>query len=187
MDRPPPPAEATFDVTYSPTGGTLREPPTAPPGGFHRIDRRVPIGRGRGRFDEAAAAIDDWQVQRRSGVRVATDGPPTVGRRARLGVGIGPLRLPAPVVVIGVLDDPRSVEDGTPARKGFAYGTGKGHPESGEEAFLVEWDTDDVVWLRIIAFSRPATWFAKLGGPAGRAVQAFITNRYLRSLGSPRT
>lgn len=114
---------------------------------------------------------------------MTTDGPATVGRRARLGVGAGPLRLPAPVVVIGVVDEPPSADARTPARKGFAYGTAKGHPESGEEAFLVERDADDVVWLHIIAFSRPATRLARLSGPMGRAVQAFITRRYLRSLG----
>lgn len=210
--------DATGAVTYAPTGGTLVEPPVAPPG-FHLLDERAAIGRGGRRFEQAVAALFDWQVQRGGGVRVITDGPPTPGRRATLGVGVGPLRLSAPVVVIGVVgagsDGVASdgagtgglLDDGDPGvsgrdagagsdvvdrpaagrqvrrRQGFAYGTLRGHPEAGEEAFLVELDTEDVVWLRIVAFSRPATWYARLGGSAARVAQAVITRRYLHALG----
>lgn len=187
-------------VTYTPTGGTLREPPAAPPG-HHCIDERVAIGRGDGRFAQAVSAVLDWQVQRGAGVRVDADGPPRPGRRVTLRVGVGPVRLSAPVVVVGVVPSGADGGQGDPGtqpttdrepgatgavvarRAGFAYGTGPGHPESGEEAFLVEQDGAGVVWLRIIAFSRPATWYARLGGPAARAVQAIITRRYLRALG----
>lgn len=186
-------------VTYAPTGGTLQEPPTAVPG-HHCIDERVAIGRGDRRFEQAVAAVLDWQVQRGAGVRVDVDGPPRPGRRVTLRVGVGPARLSAPVVVVGVVTAeagggpahraaarPTDTEPGAPGtvvrRAGFAYGTAPGHPESGEEAFLVEQDGAGVVWLRIIAFSRPATWYARLGGPAARAVQAIITRRYLRALG----
>ncbi len=69
-----------------------------------------------------------------------------------------------------------------PRRRGFAYGTLPGHPESGEEAFIVEQHDDDSVTFTITAFSRPATWLARLGGPLGRAVQDRVTARYLRAL-----
>lgn len=73
-----------------------------------------------------------------------------------------------------VIDDPR--------RKGFAYGTLPGHPESGEEAFVVELHEDSSVTFTITAFSRPHRLLAKLGGPVSRAVQARVTDRYLHAL-----
>jgi uncharacterized protein (UPF0548 family) len=58
-----------------------------------------------------------------------------------------------------------------------------GHPESGEEAFMIEHHDDDTVSLKITAFSRPATRLAKLTSPVGAIVQRQVTARYLRSLG----
>ena len=53
-----------------------------------------------------------------------------------------------------------------------------GHPESGEEAFLVV-RVGDGCEFRITAFSRPATLLARASGPLGRAVQRLVTDRYL--------
>jgi uncharacterized protein (UPF0548 family) len=69
-----------------------------------------------------------------------------------------------------------------PNRQGFAHGTLPGHPESGEEAFVVERADDDTVSLSVIAFSTPASDLAKLAGPLGRLAQRRMTVRYLRSL-----
>ncbi|WTY54231.1 DUF1990 domain-containing protein [Micromonospora sp. NBC_01412] len=48
---------------------------------------------------------------------------------------------------------------------GFAYGTLSGHPESGEEAFIVTRDRHDRVWFSIKAFSRPASLYVHLAEP----------------------
>ncbi len=69
-----------------------------------------------------------------------------------------------------------------PDRVGFAYGTLVGHPERGEELFLVERQADDSVTLTIRAFSRPARWYTRLAGPLYRLVQRLIIERYLRAL-----
>jgi uncharacterized protein (UPF0548 family) len=69
-----------------------------------------------------------------------------------------------------------------PNRRGFAYGTLPGHPESGEEAFFVERTPQDQVWLDIRAFSRPARLYSRLGGPMTRKVQGLITDRYIDAL-----
>jgi uncharacterized protein (UPF0548 family) len=164
-------------VTYAPVGGTITSPPTAP-AGSHLIDRTVRIGSGRARFEAAADAVLRWRVQRNAGLRV--EGPPDaqLGARVVLGLGLGRVRLGAPCQVVAVVDEP--------TRRGFAYGTLPGHPESGEEAFLVSWFPDapgSPVVLRIVAFSRPATRLARRAGPVGRLVQNAITRRYLRSLG----
>lgn len=91
-----------------------------------------------------------------------------------LGLGIGPLRVDAPCRVAYGVDEPR--------RRGFAYVTLAGHPESGEEAFVIEHYDDDTVSFMITAFSRSSACLAKIAGPLGGIVQRRITARYLRSM-----
>jgi uncharacterized protein (UPF0548 family) len=66
-------------------------------------------------------------------------------------------------------------------RCGFAYGTLPGHPESGEEAFIIEGSPTGVATFTIRAFSGPNSASARFAGPAGHWVQDRITDRYLRS------
>lgn len=107
------------------------------------------------------------------------DGAPFLapGDTALLGVPFGPFRVNAPARVVYVVDEPQ--------RKGFAYGTIAGHPEDGEEAFLVEiWD-DGSVWLVIRAFSRPANRLWWCVYPVLRMMQELYTRRYERALAGP--
>jgi uncharacterized protein (UPF0548 family) len=158
-------------LTYSEVGATIGELPA----GYHHLRRRVVIGRGQQAFVNAAADIAAWQVQLRAGVAVTVSAPTAIlGAVALLGLGVGPLRLSAPCRVVYTVDESR--------RRGFGYGTLPGHPESGEEAFIVEHHDDDTVSFTITAFSRPSTVIARIAGPAGRLVQGWITARYLRSL-----
>ena len=145
------------------------------PNGYHHLHREVNIGVGMTRFTDAAGALLNWQMHLRSGFRVWTSSA-TVKRDAvvMLGLGAGPLRLNAPCRVVYVIDEPNRV--------GFAYGTLPGHPETGEEAFVIEREADDAVMFRITAFSKPASSLAKLAGPLGRVAQQWMTTRYLRSL-----
>ncbi len=70
-----------------------------------------------------------WGMLRGAGVRVeASTEVAAVGSEVL--VGFGPLR--APCRVVYVIDEPD--------RRGFAYGTLPGHPESGEELFAVRYD-----------------------------------------------
>jgi uncharacterized protein (UPF0548 family) len=59
-----------------------------------------------------------------------------------------------------------------------------GHPETGEEAFILNLRDDGEVTFTIRAFSRLATAVAKLVGPLGRAAQDLMTRRYLRTFAS---
>lgn len=97
----------------------------------------------------------------------------TAELRAPLWLG----RLALPCRVIYVIDEPR--------RKGFAYGTLPGHPESGEESFIVDQTEDGSVWLTIRSFSRPAGWQWWAAYPVLRLMQAMFTRRYFRSLSEP--
>jgi uncharacterized protein (UPF0548 family) len=99
------------------------------------------------------------------------------GDTANLVIPFGPLRVGAPVRVVYVVD--------APARKGFAYGTLPGHPESGEEAWILQHTEDGSVWLTIRAFSRPSSsgWWVVY--PVLRIAQAVYTRRYERALAGP--
>jgi uncharacterized protein (UPF0548 family) len=60
------------------------------------------------------------------------------------------------------------------------YGTLPGHPESGEEQFLIERNGDEVRF-QIHAFSRPSSHLARFAGPLGRQFQRVMTDRYLKA------
>ncbi|HTW02971.1 MAG TPA: DUF1990 domain-containing protein, partial [Streptosporangiaceae bacterium] len=168
---------AAAELTYREAGQTAAG--TLPPG-YHHLRRTIAAGRGRDAFAAATQTLLGWQVQRRAGLRV-TPSSATVqlGSVVLLGLGVGPLRINAPCRVVYTVDEPGS--------KGFAYGTLPGHPESGEEAFIVELRADGLVTFTITAFSRPATALARAAGPVERAIQHQITGRYLRALTAGRT
>ncbi|NIL65051.1 DUF1990 domain-containing protein [Salinispora arenicola] len=69
-------------------------------------------------------------------------------------------------------------------RAGFAYGTLPGHPECGEEAFLVRRDGMGQVYFEVRAFSRPGSLIARIAGPVGRLAQDVMTRRYLGAMRS---
>src|SRR5688572_8789516 len=137
-------------LTYSEVGrteGTL-------PNGYHHLTRVALVGTGRARFDEAARRVLSWDMHRRAGLSVRTSHESVVeGCVAVLRLGWGVLGVDAPVRVIRVIDEPR--------RRGFAYGTLPGHPESGEESFVVELQDDGEVTFTITAFSRPSSVLAR--------------------------
>jgi len=163
---------ATAPFSYDEVGATQRD---LPPG--YRHARRVTrLGAGRPVFDEAAALLFGWEMHRRAGLTVATSGAAAPGRTVVLGIGVG-LVLVVPCRVAYVVNEPR--------RHGFAYGTLPGHPEEGEESFVVVRDDDDAVWLQITAFSRPGSRVSRLAGPIGRAAQALVTRRYELALLPP--
>lgn len=119
-----------------------------------------------------------WQVQLRAGVDVAASHPRVDVETsdevvADLTVRLGPLRVQAPCRVLEVIAEPE--------RRGFGYGTLRGHPEAGAEWFVVSIE-HDVVRLTVTAFSRPASRLALLAPPATALVQYAFTRRYLRAL-----
>ncbi|WP_067972641.1 DUF1990 domain-containing protein [Mycolicibacter icosiumassiliensis] len=157
-------------LTYAEVGATAGSLPA----GYHHLDLSAPIGKGRRRFEQAGDAVLRWGMQRGAGVgvRVDTDSDVAdVGTVALVRLGL----MSAPCRVVYVVNEPD--------RRGFAYGTLAGHPESGEELFSVRYDpADETVYAQVRAFSRPATWWTKVGGPVGRLTQRVIARRYLRAV-----
>lgn len=127
-----------------------------------------------GSFTELGDFVMTFGLQRAVWRVVSSSGP-----RAQIGVelcmspGIGPLRLRAPARVVDVVDDSHRV--------GFTYGTLVGHPEAGEERFVVERVTDGTMRLVIEHWSCPARWFTRLGGPIARWAQRRAIGAYLRA------
>lgn len=162
---------ADTSLTYPEVGATRDELPA----GYKHVAREGRLGVGEQAWALASEALVHWELQRRAGVRVLPSSPTVVeGADAILLLGFGRVAIPAPVRVVYLVDEPRV--------RGFAYGTLPGHPESGEEAFLVELRPDGTVVCRVTAFSKPVTWLSRLGGPVATLTQRWVTGRYLRSL-----
>ena len=161
----------SVDLTYSEVGRTSG----VLPAGYRHIRRSAVIGRGPDDFHRACVALLTWDMHRRAGLNIVTSHERAeLGADVRIGLRLGPFRFTAPCRVVAVIDKADA--------QGFAYGTLPGHPECGEEAFIVRLSEDGVVRLDVTAFSRPARWFSRVAAPAARIVQARITTRYLSAL-----
>ncbi|MGH3677947.1 MAG: DUF1990 family protein [Mycobacterium sp.] len=159
---------ANLPLTYREVGATAGPLPA----GYHHVCKSAVIGRGRHRFDEAAAKVMRWAMLRGAGVRVEPS-TEVAAVGSEVLVGLGPLRAPCRVVYVIDKADHR----------GFAYGTLPGHPESGEELFAVRYDpASGEVYAEVTAFSRHATWWSRLGAPVTSLAQRIITSRYLTAL-----
>jgi uncharacterized protein (UPF0548 family) len=163
---------ATADLTYREVGATGDD--QLPPG-YDHVHRDVRLGTGRAAFDRAVDGLFDWRMHRGAGLHPtassAIAGPGVV---VVLRAGWGPLRVTIPCRVVHTV-----VEND---RRGFAYGTLPGHPERGEESFLVVLTATGDVRVQIRAFSRPASLLARAGGPITRGVQRYVTDRYVQAL-----
>jgi uncharacterized protein (UPF0548 family) len=144
-----------------------------PPTGYRHVEESLRLHRRD--FDGAARDLLGWQVHDRAGLRVQASGTAAhLDTVVELRLGVGPLAIRIPCRVVEVIDEPD--------RKGFAYGTLPGHPESGEERFVLERQPDGCIRFTISAVSRHATLLARLGGPVSRAFQDHMTRRYLHAL-----
>lgn len=111
-------------LTYEGVGATAQ---TAPPG-YEALSRSRLMARRD--FGSTVEDLMTWRVHEQAGLEVTASSPRVEdGAVLMLRLGVGALALRAPCRVVYVVDEPR--------RRGFAYGTLPGHPESGEELFVV--------------------------------------------------
>ncbi len=154
--------------TYSEIGATAGQLPA----GYHHVRESQQLGTGRARFEEAAASLMRFGIQRGIGLPVQTSAP-----QAAEGVNVATRLWPfwALCRIVYVVDEPN--------RRGFAYGTLRGHPETGEEVFIVCLDpSNDVVSVEITAFSKSSYWWVRMGNLVVKQLQRVVTRRYLRAL-----
>ncbi|MFD3405702.1 DUF1990 family protein [Kribbella sp. NPDC058693] len=171
---------AGLQLTYDVVGSTRY---VETPAGYHRLEYRQRIGTGDEVFQRAADALLSWRMQPAAGLPMtATDTTAQLGSNSlgRLGPGLligrSPLDgigLPVPCRVVWTVNEPDRI--------GFAYGTLQGHPESGEESFIVTRDPDGI-YFTVRAYSRGATWYTRLAGPVTRKAQHYAARRYANAL-----
>jgi uncharacterized protein (UPF0548 family) len=147
------------------------------PAGYAHGRREAVVGHGHAAFDRAVAAVFDWRMQKGMGLRVRASGPPSEpGTVVVLTAGLRRFGYDIPCRVVWARTDGDE--------RGFAYGSLPGHPESGEESFVVTLqESGDVVFTTRV-FSRLASPLARLGGPGSRAVQAAALDRDVTSVGT---
>ncbi|MEU3478253.1 DUF1990 domain-containing protein [Streptomyces sp. NPDC033754] len=157
-------------LTYREIGATRS--PEELPEGYHHLRYSTVVGHGRAAFEAAGTAVTTWRTHRASGATVRSEAVRAwPGVQLEVSVGIGRVRLGAPCAVVWT-----AYEE---CRTGFAYGTVTGHPECGEESFIVDLAPDGTVRFTVTAFSRPDAWYTRLGGP----VIPVLQRAYARHLG----
>ncbi|MFB7353154.1 DUF1990 domain-containing protein [Streptomyces gardneri] len=160
-------------LTYREVGAT-RSPEDLPEG-YHHLRYSTVVGQGRAAFEAAGAAVTTWRTHRASGATVRSEAVRAEpGAHLEVSAGIGRLRLGVPCAVIWT-----AYEE---TRTGFAYGTLTGHPECGEESFVVDLAPDGTVRFTVTAFSRPAAWYTRLAGPLVPVLQRAYARRLGRTL-----
>lgn len=162
------------DLTYDHVGSTLDTAPNpAAPIREHHVD----VGRGDGAFELAREGLRSWVTH--TGINAAIEPP---GQLVELGatvlvvLRVGPAYVIAPDRVVRVIDEP--------ARFAYAYGTLPGHPERGEEGFIVEQLDDGTVRVTIRVQARPATLAARAAAPLVTLLQRAALRRYLAAVAS---
>ena len=113
-------------------------------------------------------------MKTRSGFNVPDAQPVTPGTKLTITARAVGITVHEPVEVVSVVT--------TAARVGFSYRTLPGHPVTGEEAFILHREGEDVI-LTIRSLTRPAPqqpWRAL--HPLLRIAQRVARRRYLRAL-----
>lgn len=154
------------------TRGTL-------PSGYRHDHNRIRLGEGHEIYGHACESLRAWKHFDLGWIKLRpANAPLAIGSTiAVLAHHLKFWSLNACRIVY-VIDEDRAVK-----RFGFAYGTLPEHAESGEERFMIEWDSrDDSVWYDILAFSRPNELLAKLGYPVTRMLQRRFARDSLRTM-----
>jgi uncharacterized protein (UPF0548 family) len=161
-------ALAEAPLTYPEVGGTRG---VHLPAGYPHLVASTAVGTGRPAFDGAAAAVFDWQAQRGAGLTVRATGPASeVGTVVVLTAGHPRLGYDIPCRVVWAQTEGDE--------RGFGYGTLPGHPESGEESFVVRLTADGTVVFTTRVFSRLAGPLARLVPPVSRLAQRAALELY---------
>lgn len=155
--------------THPPTLGPV---PAVPEGlGELRMSRVL----GRRGLDAVAADLLAWRAHEGAGLTVhASDVPLVTGTVVETRLGVGALAARFPCRVVDVFEEPDL--------RGFSYATLPGHPELGQEWFVLTEDAAGRVTFTVTAASRPGTLLARVGGPVTHRAQRLVNRRYLAAL-----
>lgn len=142
------------------------------PPSYHHVRVRERIG-DESAFDRAVFGLRTWVAHEGAGLRIYPRDPVVPDATVVAVTSLGFVQIVAPCRIVAVFKEPDTF--------GFSYGTLPGHPEIGEESFVVE-RIDVSTFFTVSAFSRPVDLLARLSGPVGRSVQRSVTRRYVQAL-----
>lgn len=141
---------------------------------YRRSEVTSLVGHGAASWSKAALGVLKWEVKTKSGFTVSSTAPVVVGDRVSVSARMFGVSVVEPVEVVGVVREENRV--------GFAYRTLPGHPVSGEEAFIVHRDGNDVhLTIRSLTRAAPQQPWRGLF-PLLLVVQRIVRARYLRAL-----
>jgi uncharacterized protein (UPF0548 family) len=160
------------ELTYLEIGASLE---SQLPAGYHHSRAIVDLGVGEQAFSLGCDALREWAGHAYLGITITPDHAPLeTGVVVVAEVPLGPVVVFAPCRIVSVISEA--------TRFGFAYGTLPGHPERGEESFIVRQSSDGLVRFEVAAFSRPSSNLVRLGGPIPRWIQQRATRGYLEGV-----
>ncbi|HYI33989.1 MAG TPA: DUF1990 family protein [Glaciibacter sp.] len=141
---------------------------------YRRSEVSAVAGRGDMVWARAARDVLRWRVKTASGFTVDSTGPVARGERVIVKAHLFGLSILEPVEVVAVVEEADRV--------GFAYRTMPGHPVSGEEAFILHRQGEEVrLTIRSLTRAAPQQpW--RILYPVLRTTQRFVRWRYLRAL-----
>lgn len=152
-------------LTYVAVGLSVRPAPA----GWTLLEQVTPLGRGDELWDRVGRALLGWELHRRARMLLAADvGRVAVGATVVNAALLGPVAVLAPCRVVALVE--------RRDRRGFVYGSLRGHPLDGEEQFTIE-RAGGAVLLRIRSVSRPVGLAGQVPALA-RAGQRHINRRY---------
>ena len=162
--------ESTGPFSYPEVGSTAKlDAPAVREALASRYDidlHEFVLGTGQALFERARASLLAWRHFEVPWLQLHGSGAVASGQVVATLVSVAGLWFLNPCRVVYA---DSSLGDASVA---FAYGTLRGHAESGEERFRVSLDpTTEQVVYEIAAFSRPAVLLSKLGYPLARRIQ----------------
>ena len=143
--------------------------------GFEHDRLEAIVGHGEDDFAAARDGLTILATHVVPGVRVLpVRAKVALGATLVVTLGSPLLAIAAPCRISEVIDEPR--------RAGFAYVTLEGHPEVGEESFIVEHDVLGDVRFTVEARSRPGSAIVRATRQISHLVQRGVSRGYVRSL-----
>lgn len=126
-------------------------------------------------WSRACDGLRQWVAHAGADIRITPHDAPLRVSETIIGSGpvVGPLHVTIACRISSVAD--------TAEQFGFTYVTLPGHPERGEETFMLSRDGDKVV-LAMSSYSRPAELLSQLGGPVSRLIQRRTNHAYIAGL-----
>ncbi len=175
--------ESLLELTYQPIGGTKSSEPVH---GHDNDYQCVKVGHGLPDFEKAKEALKQWKHFPGDWTAILPAQTPIwEGQNLAMFFRLFGFWWRNSCRIVYVRDEARHFA--------FAYGTLPGHIESGEEVFGVFIDAQDDVYYELSAFSKPRTWFVRLGYPMARLLQekfrkdsALDVEAYISGIAAPK-